>query len=85
MKPEDFQTVGIVGVLILLILKEVFTFVKGKAGSKTDWQIAEMYEKDSETRKVMHKIAASQETQTEILKNQTVILGEIKDKIRERV
>ena len=79
--PETVTSASAVGILVYIILKEIFAFMKARRNNhnpdKTSWQINEMYQKDSETRKVIHDIASAMATQTRILERMEHSLSEL--------
>lgn len=82
--PDYVTSTSAVGILVYIILKEVFAFMKNKRNgghaSKTEWQIAEMYKKDGETRKVIYEIASAMTVQTKILERMENHLSELAKK-----
>ena len=76
---------GIVGVLVFLILKEVFSFVRARNGrgngdGRAVRQIQQLWER-KELEESMDKIATGVEELTRLTKDQTLILQRLMDKI----
>lgn len=72
---------GAGGLFGVLILREVFGFLRDKRSSDTDSKIKEVEEDVDELRVAVAKMTATMEQQTKTMDNQTRILEKLSDRI----